>query len=265
MKKTPLALVLLLLGCASACASAKTPPSTSLDDGAPRLLTAFFGLDDALPPAVIALCAEGAGRDGMPLVFSQRVAGPVDAAAFDVVTRAGAHHRPLCATTRPADDVSERQTILLIGDLGSDRDDPPVSVSVVGDVAFAGGNAKGASVDVIPLRDGPTLALAMGFRPGALTSDCPASAREIVVVAFTGGVVAAPGKSNDDFRRAISVVGPAGERRPIALADLNDNDNYVHVCLDRSDEGDVVVNVAAGVVVDPAGDLNPATTVRVAR
>lgn len=60
------------------------------------------------------------------------------------------------------------------------------------------------------------------------------------------------------------VVTSNGEITPVALGEFDDQDNYVHLCLD-TDSSAYTVRARAGVLVDPRGDLNPATTVRVRR
>ena len=52
------------------------------------------------------------------------------------------------------------------------------------------------------------------------------------------------------------------EVSPIALADLGDNDNYTHLCLDTQTPADRVT-VEPGVAIDPRGDLNPRTSIRI--
>ena len=43
-----------------ACANSPAPAGTTLDDQSPRMVSAFFGLDNALP----------SDMDGMPVIFS---------------------------------------------------------------------------------------------------------------------------------------------------------------------------------------------------
>lgn len=69
----------------SACVRVPVP-RTALDERPPRVVSAFFGLDHALPAESRWLCATGPGADGMPVTFSRRVAGAVDPAAFTVTT-----------------------------------------------------------------------------------------------------------------------------------------------------------------------------------
>lgn len=84
-----------VVGCAHAsdmAATTSTIPRTNLDGETPRMVSAFFGLDNALPPIASAFYAEAPGKDGMPVTFSRRVMGgpSVDPKAFTVRTRSGA-------------------------------------------------------------------------------------------------------------------------------------------------------------------------------
>lgn len=255
------ALVLLIGACGGVVT--QTPPATALDRAPPRLLNAFFGLDDALPPISRVLCLTAPGRDGMPVTFSRRVIS-MDPSDFVVVTRSGVRKKPDCATLRPADGVSERHTVLLIGDLGGGPD-PPIRVEVVGEVVLeGGGRGRGLSVDVTPLEAGPTLVLAIAYQAGTVESDCPSGTRQVVQVSWAGGVQPGNGATQEDHRSMYRVATAAGEVIPTALGDINDNDNYVHLCLDTSASASAV-NARAGILVDPRGDLNPSTSVTVSR
>lgn len=245
------------LGCS------RQPPQTILDREPPRMLSAFFGLDHAMPPESRALCLSAPGTDGLPVTFTRRVVGSIQASAFTVRTRSGQALHPTCATTRPADAIAERHTVLLIGELGSEPADPPVSVEVTGHVKLdGGGDAHGLSGRVTPLAEGPTLQLALGVAPGSLTSDCPAATRQIVIAVWSGGVRPRPGADQTSHRDGYSVDTAAGEVRPIALGDLDDRDNYVHLCLATATSAERV-RFRAGILVDPRGDLNPETSVEV--
>jgi hypothetical protein len=248
------------------CARAAPPPFTTLDDEPPRLVSAFFGLDHALPGNARWLCLEAPGADGMPVTFSRRVVGDVDPRAFTVRTRSGARLHPRCATTRPARSPSKDHTVLLIGELGHEPTDPPVEVEVTDTLALAGGvDAKGLKAPVIPLADGPTLVLALGLVPGAIPSDCPAPrTRALVVVVWAGGVTPAPGADDEAHRAGYQITTSAGTTKPFALGDLHDRDNYVHLCLDTAARPESV-RFAPGILVDPRGDRNPETSVDVNR
>ena len=58
--------------------------------------------------------------------------------------------------------------------------------------------------------------------------------------------------------------GSRAEVTPSGLADLDDSDNNHNLCLNVADR-DVSVSFPAGHVVDPNGDVNPATEVTVTR
>ncbi len=239
------------------------PPKTTLDEGPPRLVSAFFGLDHAMPRISWLLCSDGPGKDGMPLTFSRRVVGPFAPDAFTVRTRSGALFHPACATTKPANGPAKDHTILLIGELGSEPADPPVWVEVTGSLPLAGGvDGKGLSGPVIPLAAGPTLVLALGYQAGAIASDCPPQSRQIVVAIWAGGVKPGPGAGKEAHRAGYQIDTAAGVIAPFALGDLNDRDNYVHLCLD-TDAPAQRVSFRSGVLVDPRGDVNPDTAVEV--
>lgn len=263
--RAALTLVCALTGCAA------TPPPTALDQQPPELVSAFFGLDDSLPPQSIAICPEAPGKDGMPVTFSRRVVGSgiegarVDAAAFTVVTRSGQQTTPVCASLRPAVGSSERHTVLLIGDFGDPVDDPPVQVAVTGHLPLDGGaDGLGLAVDVTPLEAGPSIVLAMGHPAGGRDSDCPEGTRQVVEVVWSGGVVPGPGQTPESHREMYSVTTETGEAKPIALGGVADNDNYEQLCLDTESPASRV-SAAEGILQDPRGDLNPPTSLAVAR
>lgn len=90
-----IATVFTIAGCAHTSNTVgirQTIPKTNLDHEPPRLVSAFFGLDDALPKMAAQFSAEAPGKDGMPVTFSRRVMdGPsVNPKAFTVKTRSGA-------------------------------------------------------------------------------------------------------------------------------------------------------------------------------
>ena len=260
MTRLALATTFLVIGCTHT-----PPPPTSLDTESPRLVSAFFGLDNALPDVVNLMCSGGGGKDGMPITFSRRVIGDIDPAAFTIQTRSGARLHPLCATLRPADADAERHTVLLIGDLGGEPGDPPMTIEMTGNLSLEGGaNARGMSAPIISLADGPTLVLSLGVAAGSIQSDCPAETKQIVVAIWSGGVQPGPQADDTKHREGYVVESDAGEVRPFALGDIDDNDNYVHVCLKET--GPLRrVSFGAGIVVDPRGDLNPATAIAVSR
>jgi hypothetical protein len=121
----------------------------------PRLLSAFFGLDNALPFRANLLCPCASGQDGMPVVLSHTVnPATLQSQDFQVVTRSGAKRMPHCVTLRPAQDSGELRTVLLIGEFGDLLADGPVP----GESEPA--NFRGSRTAVTALDLGPSLVLA---------------------------------------------------------------------------------------------------------
>lgn len=230
-----------------------------------RLLSAFFGLDDAIGLRQ---------QDGIPVVFETEVdVASLDAEDFQVVTASGEVTDVQIATPFPATDDGEMRTVLLIGDLGS-LEDPPVSVAIVGEVLSADGATtyEGATVDVAPLAAGPSLVYAEVVPEEAFgTADVgaiPAGGGTVIRTTWDGGVTQPDGAELDetnleDFTVTVRLEsGEAVEAHPVAMADLSDNDNNELLYLPV--EGTPLsVSVAAGQVADPNGDLNDATEVAV--
>jgi hypothetical protein len=266
-----LALLISCLGWA-ACSTGDGSPDT-LQPTSGIILSAFFGLDNSLPLGANLLCPGSFRLDGMPVIFSKRVVPDrVTPEAFRVLTAAGKNCRPLCATTWPATGPSELHTVLLLGELGDDGIDPPARLEIVGTLSFQDGtDAFGLSTSAVtPLSEGPRLVLALRYELAGLpASSCdPARTRQIVQVTFQGGVKALDGRELGDEERqrfTITVLDRSGSTReivPFALADLNDMDNYIHLCLD-TDARPLSIYLPADTVIDPNGDPNPDTLLNV--
>ncbi len=261
--------------------------TVAADGSDATLLSAFFGLDDALPPLAGLVICEGAnGKDGMPIIFSQEVdPTTLEPGDIKVTTASGAIGEVMCLTLAPADDVGELRTALLVGQYGS-LEDQPVTVEIVGNVLSEDGsvNFRGMQVDVTPLENGPTLVLAeiipmndwsLGAPSTGIPfgggSGCPAGTKQIVRAVWDGGVTKPNGRNDaDDLERQeyqVTVERADGSREditPFALADLGDGDNNHKLCLDTEDQA-VAVSFSAGYLTDPREDLNPATSVNLAR
>jgi hypothetical protein len=247
------------------------------------LLSAFFGLD-SMPRRANAICRGALGRDGMPVIFSTEVDhNTLQAGDFRVITRSGAIGQMLCASFLPATDPGELRTVLLIGEFGPGDTDPPARVEIIGHLHSIDGTLdfQGAAVNVTPLEPGPTLILAERFNPDlpdaglgqrqTRGSDCPTGGTvQAVRVVWAGGVTLANDDEPGDAERAlyrVTVQAPDGTRRevsPMALADLGDGDNNHLLCLDTPDTP-ISVFFPAGVFTDPNDDLNPETSVSLAR
>lgn len=238
----------------------------------PAILSAFFGLDNKLPFRANVLCLGASGEDGMPLVLTHTLdPESLQAEDFRVVRRSGASSTPMCVTLRPAADIGEQRTVLMIGEFGDADNDPPMKVSIVDDLMSDGVdgpqvNFRGAETSVIPLAAGPALIWAevvpekIWSQSGRGTA-CPADTRQVVRVTWTGGVRLPNGEEPGDAERKlyrVTLTTPDGtfeHTSPAALAELGDSDNNHYLCLDTTVPA-TAVGFPAGHLVDPNGDLN---------
>ena len=281
MKTNSLSVVLTVLGLVYLSnVAAETAQSVAAEQSA-RPLSAFFGLDNKLPFGANVLCLGASGEDGMPVVLSHTVnPDSLQAEDFSVVRQSGATSTPMCATLRPAGDVDENRTVLLIGEFGNADDDPPVKVLIVDDL-FSDAtdspqvNFRGTQVSVIPLDAGPEIILAAAV-PKEIWSlsgrgtSCPAATQQVVRVTWTGGVRLPNRDELGDAQKSLyqvtvtSADGSQSQVSPAALAELGDNDNNHFLCLDTTTPA-TAVTFPAGYLVDPNGDLNAASKVMVRR
>ena len=238
-----------------------------------KILTAFFGLDE-LPFQGMLLYWKAPGKNGMPLVFSQEIdPSTLDNTDFEVITANGDKFGVEFVTLKPANEEFELRTVLFIGEYGKHPDNPPASVNIVGDLlSRSGQNYKGQTVKVIPLPDGPTISYAEHFiidddypyvKSGG-GCDCPKDKTSMVVrTVWAGGVRALDGKELglkelNAFQVTMVHESDTITVQPFLLADLNDNDNNVDLCLDVPGKP-LLVQVKENIVIDPRGDANPAT------
>jgi len=246
-----------------------------------RPLSAFFGLDNSLPFGANVLCLGARGKDGMPVVMSHTVnPDSVQAEDFRVIRQSGATNTPMCVTLRPAVDMDENRTVLLIGEFGNADDDPPVKVLIVDDVLSDTNdssqvNFRGTEVSVIPLSAGPEIILATAVPKDIWTlsgrgTSCPTDTKQVVRVTWTGGVRLPNRDELGEAQRALYMVsltaadGSQSEVSPAALADLGDADNNHFLCLDTTTPATAVA-FPEGHLVDPNGDLNAYSKVMVRR
>ena len=248
------------------------------------LLSAFYGLDDDLPRGSnFVICEGAAGKDGMPIIFSHEIdVSTMQAGDFSVTTASGKIGEITCVTLAPADDKGEFRTALLVGHYGR-IDDQPVKVEVIGNLLSMDNNLnfRGASIDVIPLENGPTMIWAevvpqneweIGKKATPLPfgggSGCPKGAKQVVRVTWTGGVTKPGGGEIDDTERLqyrVTVLQKDGvtiEVTPFAIGDLGDGDNNHELCLDVAGTPQSVF-FPAGYLTDPREDLNPETTIMI--
>lgn len=267
--------VLTALACATWAGLPAVAQTSAPDQG--EILSAFFGLNDSMRIAVrtSGVCKGRGGRDGMPVIFSREIeTKTLDAKDFQVTTAAGKLGAVRCVTLRPADEPGEMRTVLLIGDFGSDKDQP-VRVEVTGDIRSRDGLVRfqGASAKVIPLEAGPTLVLAEDVPKASWTlggaHDCPKEGLVTIVRAiWAGGVTKSCGgeiSANEARKYRVTVRQKDGAMAtviPMAVGDLNDNDNNHELCLDVAGTPESVF-FPAGLLKDPNGDLNPDTKITV--
>ena len=248
------------------------------------LLSAFFGLDDALPRfASRVFCSGAAGKDGMPVVFSHEIdVETLQAGDFRVVAESGTVGEITCVTPAPADDIGESRTVLMIGQFGS-ADDQPASVEIIGNLLSIDGqlNFRGMTTDVIPLEAGPTMEWSEAVPesqwnlghpgtafPGGGGDSCPEGTAMVIRVTWAGGVTKPGGDEIDDLeRQAYRVTLSAGDEGemevvPYAVGDLGDGDNNHELCLDRAGVP-LRVDFPVGLLTDPREDPNPVTRIEV--
>lgn len=243
-----------------------------------KVLSAFFGLDNALPLAAIGLSWKAPGKDGMPVVFSHELnLTTLEASDFKIKTAKGNLFDVEAVTLRPAVEAFELRTVLLIGEFGNHPDDEPVEVSIIGDLlARSGQNFKGKKVSVTPLVKGPFLSYAEYFKlddsypyvAEGRGCDCPREKTKMVVrTVWAGGVRALNGEKLGDkelqsFRVALQMGKDTLMVYPFQLADLSDNDNNIDLCINK--EGiPLTVSVQANTAIDPRDDANDFTNIGV--
>lgn len=243
-----------------------------------KLLTAFFGLDNALPKRAKRLYRNAPGQDGMPLVFSHELEpNTLQASDFEVTTQNGTIFQVEGATLLPANEEFELRTVLLIGEYGNYPDNPPTSVKIVGDLlSRTKHNFKGESIAVIPLEDGPILSYAEYFTydenypyvEKGRGCDCLKKKTKMVVrTVWAGGVRAINGdelgtSELNDFEVTLLQGKDTLLVRPYRFADLDDNDNNIDLCLKETGIP-ILVKVNENRVIDPRGDANPKTHIEV--
>ncbi|MEO0543397.1 MAG: hypothetical protein AAFY99_06210 [Pseudomonadota bacterium] len=242
-----------------------------------EILSAFYGLDDSrrIRVATLRTCSGNTGPDGMPVIFSLEVDdSTLDADDFKVTTQGGEVGVVNCVTLRPADELGEKRTALLIGQYGS-ADDQPASVEIVGDLMSLEGdvNFKGATANVIAFEDGPTLILAeelpANYWDLGGEGDCPRDGLKNIVRAVWVGGITKPGGDEIDAKEMamyrVTVRSEDGTTQtvtPMAVGDLGDNDNNHDLCLDVTGMP-LSVYFPAGALTDPNEDINPETEIAV--
>lgn len=271
----------LVLIAVVACSSCMAPPiqlSTTIPEISrqrpARVLSSFFGLDNALPPNSAGLWAQAPGKDGMPVVFTHEIdPSTLSANVFRITTRNDSTFTAAFVTLNPANEEFELRTVLLIGEYGNVPRNPPVRLQIVGDLKTCDGqNLKGSTIDITPLEQGPTVVYAeyfildsaYPFVASGRGCDCTKERTTTVVRAvWSGGVRALSGEELGDrerlkFRVYLQRGADTIVVQPFRLADLNDNDNNIDLCI--SEQGRPLwLEVEAHTAIDPRDDKNPLT------
>lgn len=236
----------------------------------PILVSAFFGLDNAMPFQANFLCPGAMGLDGMPVNFIYPIdASTLSASDFEVVDSLGNIHIPTCAVLAPANEPGENRTVLLIGEFGNAATSPPIMVRVVGDL-FTTDTLSGESAcseiinlngisttNVIPLVNGPSLFFAQKI-DGNL-NEC-SSGNQTIQVAWDGGITPFNNEDteSDLFQYYTGYSSDAGAlipHTPVSIADINDNDNFHQLCFSTNEEI-VKISIMSNSVEDPNQDPN---------
>lgn len=244
------------------------------------VLSSFFGRDNDLPIFAFLLSPKAPGNDGMPIVFSQEVdPESLDRTDFEITTQSGQKLTPSDITLNPANEEFELRTVLMVGKLGDHPQDPPLKLTVVGDVmSRSGQNYKGQTVDVTPLPAGPFISYAEHFTftddypyvAEGRGCDCPRDeTTQVVRLVWAGGVRATNGQelgNNDLDAHTVWIVQGQDtlQVKPYMLADLKDNDNNIDLCL-KENGTPIKVSVEAGTAIDPRDDVNEYTKAKVVR
>ncbi len=243
-----------------------------------KVLSAFFGLDNALPKSAIGISPKAPGKDGMPIIFSHELEPrTLDAADFKIKTSKGEFFNVDVVTFKPAIEAFELRTILLIGDYGNAPDNEPIEVEIVGELlARSGQNFKGQKVVVTPLLKGPFLSYAEHFTlddtypyvKRGNGCDCPKNKTTTVVrTVWAGGVRAMNGeelgeKELQNFTVTLKRRNKTIEVQPFQIADTGDNDNNLDLCI-KEKGTPLSVSVKANTAIDPRDDANDFTELEI--
>jgi len=242
-----------------------------------KILSAFFGLDNALPKTAIGISPKAPGKDGMPIVFSHELEpSTLDESDFKIKTSKGEFYDADVVTLRPAVEAFELRTVLLIGDYGNAPDNEPVEVEIIGDLmARSGQNFKGQKVAVTPLSKGPFLSYAEHFTiddtypyvKRGRGCDCPKKTTTVVRTVWAGGVRAMNGEelgNNElqNFSETLKRRNKTISVHPFQIADIDDSDNNIDLCI-KEKGVPVSVSVKANTAIDPRDDANDFSEIKI--
>jgi len=274
-------LILLL-----ACQSTIQVPDYILSDEIPpaektrkaKMLSAFLGLDNALNAKSRLIWRKAPGKDGLPIVFSHEIdPATLDATDFQLKTQQGDIREVEFVSYKPAVEEFELRTILLIGEYGEYPDNEPIEVEIVGELKTRDGQElKGQKIAVTPLDKGPFISYAEYFKiddkypyvEKGNGCDCPKSTTETVVrTVWSGGVRSKEGKELgeaelNNFHVMLVHENDTIEVHPFQLADLNDNENNIDLCIKEAGVP-IFVKADKNIAIDPRDDLNAETEIDV--
>ncbi len=280
MNKVSLLIIAMLV---MAC---NTSPDYILSDENPtvtkernaKIISAFFGLDNSLPAITRALWKDAPGQDGMPLVFSHEIdPNTMQAHDFLITTSKGEKKYVDFVTLQPASEAFELRTILLIGEYGNHPDNEPIDVEIIGELKSRDGqNMQGQKIKVTPLNDGPFISYAEHFvfdkdypyNKEKRGCDCPKNQTTTIVrTVWAGGVIATNGEELGkdqlkNFTITLKRETDSIKVKPFQIADLNDNDNNIDLCI-KEKGTPLFIEVDKHIVIDPNGDKNPKTTLSI--
>lgn len=279
--KRALAILITILSIASGCkqvavVESKMVPEIENSRGV-KIMSAFFGLDNGLTAKALRISTKAYHKDGMPIVLSQEIdPETLDASDFEITTQNGSKHIPIAVSLLPANEAFELRTILLIGEYGSSENQPATVKIIDNLMSRSGKNFKGQEQQVIRLEAGPILSYAEYFSftkdypyvKNGRGCDCPRDETQMVVkVVWSGGVrsvneIELGDRELKDFKITMVNGSDTTTVNPFKLADLNDNDNNIDLCL--KERGiPIFVEVNEGIAIDPNGDRNPKTQIDV--
>lgn len=243
-----------------------------------KMLSAFFGLDNAMTPNARLIWKGAPGKDGLPIVFSHEIdPESLQASDFQLKTQQGEILGVEHVSYKPAVEEFELRTLLLIGEFGNAPDNEPIEVEIVEELKSRDGqDLKGQKIAVTPLEEGPFLSYAEYFRfddaypyvEEGRGCDCPKQGTEQVVrIVWSGGVRSVEGEEIGEAELShIHVKLLQGqdtvEVKPFQIADLQDNENNIDLCLQEKGTP-IAVKVDANIAIDPNDDPNPETEVEV--
>ena len=279
------ALLLTFLVLIMSCQQAQVPDYILSDRIPPvdktreaKMLTAFFGLDNALTPLSRLIWRKAPGKDGMPLVFSHEIdPTTLDVSDFQIKTQKGDVLGVDFVSYKPAVEEFELRTLLLIGEFGNYPDNEPIEVEIIGELKSRDGqDLKGQKKAVTPLVEGPFLSYAEYFKidedypyvEKGNGCDCPKATTQVVVRAvWSGGVRSKEGEELGDAelsRFHVKLVNGQDtiEVNPFQLADLNDNENNTDLCIKEAGTP-ISLSVDANTAIDPRDDLNAVTEIEI--